>query len=74
MDLTMAIGKQKRGKKDKRGGGGSAGGSRGSDFWVHLLRETVGKFAGQLMASGRRISLALRREQIEHDARKQLAS
>jgi len=41
----MAKGKRKRrGKKSKRDNGA------GADFWVHLLRETIGNFAGQLMA------------------------
>jgi hypothetical protein len=45
----MAKGKRKRGKKGKKGGG-AVGANLTGDFWVHLLRETIGNFAGQLMA------------------------
>src|SRR5690349_14933834 len=45
----MAKGKRKHGKKHKKRGNDGADGV-GRDFWVHLLRETLGNFAGQLMA------------------------
>ena len=45
----MAKGKRKRGKKQKGGGGG---GAAGAAFWGQLVRETIGNFAGQLMADG----------------------
>jgi hypothetical protein len=44
----MAKGKKKRGKKN-RGDGGAGGGANGR-FWTQLVRETLGNFAGQLMA------------------------
>ena len=47
----MAKGKRKRGKKQK-GGGGGGGGAAGAAFWGQLVRETIGNFAGQLMADG----------------------
>ncbi len=53
----MAKGKRKRGKKHKGKGGLAAGaalggGALGAAFWAQLIRETVGNFAGQLMADG----------------------
>jgi hypothetical protein len=45
----MAKGKRKRGKKAK--GGNAANGAINS-FWLQLARETIGNFAGQLMADG----------------------
>ena len=45
----MAKGKRKRGKKAK--GGNAADGAINS-FWLQLARETIGNFAGQLMADG----------------------
>ena len=44
----MAKGKKKRGTKNK-GDGGAGGGAKGR-FWTQLVRETLGNFAGQLMA------------------------
>ncbi len=41
----MAKSKRKQRKKQKDGGGGTP-------FWAHLLSETLGNFAGQLMADG----------------------
>ena len=47
----MAKGKKKRGKKSK-GGGGGGNGATSAAFWGQLVRETLGNFAGQLMADG----------------------
>jgi hypothetical protein len=44
----MAKGKRKR-RGESKGDGGYAG---GAEFWAQLLRETLGNFAGQLMADG----------------------
>ena len=48
----MAKGKKKRDKKNKGGGGNASGAGAGvsGQFWTQLLRETLGNFAGQLMA------------------------
>ena len=45
----MAKGKRKRGKKGKSGGGQNGA---VNSFWMQLARETIGNFAGQLMADG----------------------
>ena len=45
----MAKGKRKRGKKAK---GGHARNGAINSFWLQLARETIGNFAGQLMADG----------------------
>ena len=45
----MAKGKRKRGKKGK---GGKARNGAVNSFWLQLARETIGNFAGQLMADG----------------------
>jgi len=45
----MAKGKRKRGKKAK---GGNARNGAINSFWLQLARETIGNFAGQLMADG----------------------
>ena len=45
----MAKGKRKRGKKAKAG---DARNAAINSFWLQLARETIGNFAGQLMADG----------------------
>ncbi len=48
----MAKGKRKRGRKQRGAGGPGAAGAMGGAFWAQLIRETLGNFAGQLMADG----------------------